>query len=85
MQILRVGWKKDFESWFIGNFNVDHIKPRSRGGKDEPSNLVLACHSCNLYKRGADCNSLEEALGVVSRKRAEAEMWYRKHVLKLDS
>jgi len=32
------------------NLHVDHVKPRSRGGKDTMSNLVTACASCNLSK-----------------------------------
>lgn len=30
---------------------VDHIIPRSRGGTDDPSNLVICCHDCNSSKR----------------------------------
>lgn len=29
---------------------LDHIVPRSRGGTDEPDNLILACWSCNSSK-----------------------------------
>jgi 5-methylcytosine-specific restriction endonuclease McrA len=31
-------------------FEVDHIRPRSRGGSDSISNLALACHGCNTTK-----------------------------------
>jgi len=31
--------------------NVEHIIPRSRGGTNEGSNLVLACWECNNKKR----------------------------------
>jgi hypothetical protein len=27
--------------------HFDHIVPRNAGGTDEPTNLVLACRSCN--------------------------------------
>lgn len=30
--------------------HVDHVHPRSRGGRDEIENLVAACRSCNLGK-----------------------------------
>lgn len=29
---------------------VDHIHPKSKGGKDHPSNLVTACEPCNAGK-----------------------------------
>jgi len=78
------GWSgaSEFDRWFIANFNIDHIKPVSAGGKDEDSNLVLACRSCNLYKGKINCDSLDEARVVVVRKRKEAEAWYRKNILK---
>lgn len=30
--------------------NLDHVEPRSKGGSDRPSNLVLACIPCNQKK-----------------------------------
>ena len=30
--------------------NIDHVRPRSRGGSDRISNLVLACITCNQTK-----------------------------------
>jgi len=34
----------------IGDRHVDHIIPISKGGKHRPSNLAIACASCNLSK-----------------------------------
>ena len=31
--------------------HVDHVLPYSRGGSDDPGNLVAACAPCNLDKR----------------------------------
>lgn len=31
-------------------FDVEHIRPESKGGKSELDNLALACHGCNLFK-----------------------------------
>jgi len=31
-------------------FHVEHIIPRSRGGKSEIQNLAWACPACNLHK-----------------------------------
>lgn len=33
-----------------GELTVDHFQPRSRGGGDEPANLLYCCHRCNEYK-----------------------------------
>src|SRR5882672_3972288 len=34
----------------IENSTIDHRTPLMRGGKDDPSNLVLACGTCNSQK-----------------------------------
>lgn len=31
--------------------HVDHVQPWSKGGPDDPSNLVTACRDCNLGKQ----------------------------------
>ncbi len=31
-------------------FEIEHVRPRSRGGSDRVSNLVLSCHGCNQKK-----------------------------------
>lgn len=33
-----------------GELTIDHFKPQSKGGSDEPENLIYACSRCNLYK-----------------------------------
>jgi hypothetical protein len=32
-------------------WHIDHVVPRSKGGGQEESNLVLACAGCNIKKR----------------------------------
>ena len=34
----------------VGWFHIDHIVPRSQGGRTEPGNLALACPRCNGHK-----------------------------------
>lgn len=34
----------------VRDLNIDHVQPRSRGGKDAWENLVTACRACNLRK-----------------------------------
>jgi hypothetical protein len=33
---------------------TDHVIPRRDGGTDEPANLVLACHKCNVGRGTGD-------------------------------
>jgi hypothetical protein len=32
------------------NLTLDHVKPKTRGGRDEARNLVCACQTCNHQK-----------------------------------
>lgn len=34
----------------VASKHTDHIKPKSRGGKDEWKNFQPLCHSCHTYK-----------------------------------
>lgn len=38
------------EAIFNVPFEVDHIKPTTKGGIDHEANWALACRACNLYK-----------------------------------
>lgn len=33
------------------HLHFDHLTPRSQGGSDEPTNLALACRSCNSRRQ----------------------------------
>ena len=33
------------------HLHLDHLTPKSEGGSDSPSNLVLACRSCNSRRQ----------------------------------
>lgn len=41
----------------LGKMTKDHIKPLSRGGKNDLNNIVAACRSCNEKK--GDCRMKE--------------------------
>jgi len=34
-----------------GGWEVDHSVPKSKGGTDNPKNLLPLCYLCNFYKR----------------------------------
>ncbi|MGH8568319.1 MAG: HNH endonuclease [Gammaproteobacteria bacterium] len=48
---------------FVG-FHVEHIIPRQHGGSDDPSNLALACHHCNLHK-GPNLTGIDPESGQI--------------------
>ncbi len=41
---------------------IEHIIPRSRGGKDGGRNLAVACHSCNCLKRDMTLEEWREVI-----------------------
>jgi 5-methylcytosine-specific restriction endonuclease McrA len=36
------------------HLTLDHVRPRCRGGRNDASNLVAACQSCNRSKGSSD-------------------------------
>lgn len=44
------------------NLSIDHILPRSRGGKDDIQNLSVACRSCNTRKGSKTAEEFTEWL-----------------------
>jgi len=45
----------------MGDRHVDHIMPLSKGGSHRPSNLAVACASCNMQKH----NKVPEEAGIL--------------------
>ena len=41
---------------------IDHVIPVTRGGTDDSSNLVLACHACN--RKNGNTLPIERELGL---------------------
>jgi 5-methylcytosine-specific restriction endonuclease McrA len=48
-----------------GGFHVDHIKPLSLGGSNEPRNLQLLCPNCNLRKNAKDPVTFAQENGLL--------------------
>lgn len=44
--------------------HIDHVKPRSKGGKDTLRNLRVACERCNLRKSDRDIPGFRTATKV---------------------
>lgn len=57
--LTKWGWKCAYCGAKGVPLEVDHLCPRSRGGSDRVSNLIMACHECNLRKGNL---SIEEYL-----------------------
>lgn len=77
-----------------GPFNLDHFHPKSKGGSDRVSNLVLSCVPCN-QKKGAELpinflNGKPDLLAAIEKQRKQpladaaavnATRWKLKEVL----
>jgi len=82
-----------------GGIVTDHVVPLSKGGTDDPENLVTACQSCNAHKGSQVWGrnfeprmSLEEALAIARKlplwvdllfQRGWTSQNYFEHVLRL--
>jgi 5-methylcytosine-specific restriction endonuclease McrA len=57
--------------------SIDHIKPKSKGGSDYPTNLKTACISCNKSKQNKDIpRTFQEhsKKGIEQKKRKEVKL-----------
>ena len=49
----RIYKRDNYECVYCGSqkqLTLDHVIPKSRGGRNEWTNLVTCCHKCNLHK-----------------------------------
>jgi len=67
-----IAWAGGGNCMYCGRHNanmvIEHIIPRSRGGKDGGQNLAVACQSCNCLKRDM---TLEEWREVIEHRCGE--------------
>src|SRR5208283_2369132 len=49
------------------NLEVDHIHPKSLGGKDDLENYQALCYSCNAAKRNTDDEDFRDLKGFYGR------------------
>jgi len=67
---------------------VDHIDPKSKGGKDDINNLITACFDCNRGKKAIPLtkipNRLSENLEILKEQEEQIKE-YRKFLKKIDA
>ncbi len=56
----------------------DHLIPLTKGGIDDPSNMVTSCSYCNSIKKDRVFDSLEAARAFVLKRRAELQADYER-------
>lgn len=56
-------------------FHIEHVIPRARGGQSEPTNLALACPSCNLHKSDRISTALTAGLVEVALFNPRTDYW----------
>jgi len=65
---------------------VDHVDPKSKGGKDDIDNLITACFNCNRGKRDIPLNKIPNKINdnfEILKEKEEQLKEYRKYVLKV--
>jgi len=73
------GVQTHMNNWRVkpDKFTIDHVIPKNLGGNDDPSNLVPACHACNVHKGAM---SLEAFRCAEARRRANAPIFTQEHI-----
>lgn len=54
---------------------VDHIVPRSQGGKDNLENLAAACFDCNRGKRAQDATEPLQFMEYLAAATRDSDRW----------
>lgn len=54
------------EHVLFARFHIEHIIPKKHDGDDDPSNLALACHHCNLHK-GSNLTGIDPENGNITQ------------------
>jgi 5-methylcytosine-specific restriction endonuclease McrA len=67
-----------FEGWAF--LQVDHWKPRSKGGTDDLENLVTSCSSCNFMKSDREWPTVDAARAEMAGWRAGMLAYFKEHV-----
>ena len=63
------------EAVFNFPFEVEHILPQAHGGSDDPENLALACHACNLFKSDFEMEQDEASQAEVALFHPRRDAW----------
>jgi len=59
---------------FETELEVDHVVPKSKGGSDDPTNLVTSCFECNRGKSSASMSDVVSTEILISNTNALAKM-----------
>ena len=59
------------------DMRIDHVVSFNRGGADDESNYLPACHDCNFYKSSFTLKDFKESLGAMVGNLAKREITFR--------
>ena len=57
------------------SFTIDHVIPRSKGGKDSVNNLEFICRNCNLMKGEKDVDWFINNLDRLKQRKLKRELF----------
>ena len=59
------------------DMRIDHVVSFNRGGADDESNYLPACHDCNFYKSSLTLKDFKGSLGAMVENLAKREITFR--------
>ena len=80
--LLRDGFRCQ-ECGYYKHLEVHHIIPRSKGGSDDPENLVTLCQRCHGKKHGFKNRENHRERHARRNRRKKENRWLNKHKNKL--
>lgn len=72
------------EKMELNDFHIEHLKPKSKGGTNDISNLVPSCCVCNLHKGELTIEEFRNKLATLHSKNSKIKLFVKYNKVKFE-